>query len=165
MLVKEMSLEECYRALKRTNFGRLACAQGGQPYVVPIFFVYDGTHMYGSNIYCLSTIGLKIEWMRTNPLVCLEIDDVKNPFDWMSVVVLGHYQELLDTAEYEVARRHAYDLLLSKRALWWEPAAVPGVHGERHQSFSPIYYRIFIDHLAGRQGLPEEKESQRSSLS
>lgn len=160
MLVKEMTLEECYRALKSANLGRLACAHADQPYVVPIFFAYDGKHLYGSNIYCFSTIGLKIEWMRANPLVCLEIDDLKNACDWMSVVVLGHYQELLDTAEYEVTRRHAYELL-SERALWWEPAAVPGAHGEQRQSFSPIYYRIFIDHLTGRQGLPDQEKSQR----
>lgn len=160
MLVKEMTLEECYRALKSTNFGRLGCAHEDQPYVVPIFFAYDGTHLYGSNIYCFSTIGLKIEWMRANPLVCLEIDDVKDACDWMSVVVLGHYQELLDTAEYEVTRRHAYELL-SERALWWEPAAVPGAHGEQRHSFSPIYYRVFIDHLTGHQGLPDQERSQR----
>ena len=151
MLVEEMSLEECYKALKSSNFGRLACAHEDQPYVVPISFAYDGVHLYGSNIYCFSTIGLKIEWMRANPLVCLEIDEVKSACEWMSVVVLGHYQELLDTAEYEVTRRHAYDLL-SKRALWWEPAAVPGGHGIQ-KSFSPIYYRIFIDHLTGRRGV------------
>jgi nitroimidazol reductase NimA-like FMN-containing flavoprotein (pyridoxamine 5'-phosphate oxidase superfamily) len=129
---------------------------------VPIFFAYDGTHLYGSNIYCFSTMGLKIEWMRANPLVCLEIDDVKNPSDWMSVVVLGRYQELVDTAEFQVARRHAYDLL-SERALWWEPAAVPGVHGEHGQTFSPVYYRIFIDHLSGRRGVAEPREMQKNS--
>jgi nitroimidazol reductase NimA-like FMN-containing flavoprotein (pyridoxamine 5'-phosphate oxidase superfamily) len=160
MLVKEMTLEECYRALKSTRLGRLGCAHADQPYVVPIFFAYDGAHLYSSNIYCFSTIGLKIEWMRTNPLVCLEIDDVKNASDWMSVVVLGHYQELLDTAEYQVTRRHAYDLL-SERALWWEPAAVPGGHGDHEQSFSLIY-RIFIDHLSGRRGVAEPGEKQKN---
>jgi hypothetical protein len=163
MLVKEMTLEECYRALKGTNLGRLGCAHADQPYVVPIFFAYDGNNLDGSNIYCFSTIGLKIEWMRANPLVCLEIDDVKNSSDWMSVVVLGHYEELVDTPEYEVARRHAYDLL-SERALWWEPAAVPGVHGEQSQTFSPIYYRIFIDHLSGRRGFGEPGEMQKELL-
>jgi nitroimidazol reductase NimA-like FMN-containing flavoprotein (pyridoxamine 5'-phosphate oxidase superfamily) len=154
MLVREMTLEECYRALKNNHLGRLGCAHEDQPYVVPIFFAYDGAHLYGSNIYVLSTIGLKIEWMRANPLVCLEIDDVKAPSDWLSVVVLGHYQELLETPEYEITRRHAYDLL-SEHAQWWEPAAaVAEGHGEQIEPFSPIYYRIFIDHLSGRQALP-----------
>lgn len=154
MLVKEMTLEECYRALKSNHLGRLGCAHNDQPYVVPIFFAYDGAHLYGSNIYALSTIGLKIEWMRANPLVCLEIDNVKTPRDWLSVVVRGHYQELPDTPEYEITRRHAYDLL-SGHAQWWEPAsAVAAGHGEQAESFSPIYYRIFIDHLSGRQALP-----------
>lgn len=154
MLVKEMTLEECYRVLKDNHLARLGCAHNNQPYVVPIFFAYDGTHLYGSNIYVFSTIGLKIEWMRANPLVCLEVDNVKNPRDWLSVVVLGHYQELLDTAEHEITRRHAY-ALLSEHAQWWEPAAaVAAGHGEQIEPFSPVYYRIFIDHLSGRQATP-----------
>jgi nitroimidazol reductase NimA-like FMN-containing flavoprotein (pyridoxamine 5'-phosphate oxidase superfamily) len=154
MLVKEMTLEECYLVLKDNHLARLGCAHNNQPYVVPIFFAYDGTHLYGSNIYVFSTIGLKIEWMRANPLVCLEIDNVKNPRDWLSVVVLGHYQELLDTAEQEITRRHAY-ALLSEHAQWWEPAAaVAAGHGEQIEPFSPVYYRIFIDHLSGRQATP-----------
>ena len=153
MHVKEMTLEECYRALKTAHLGRLGCAHDNQPYVVPIFFAYDGTHLYGSNIYLLSMFGLKIEWMRANPRVCLEIDNVKNSHDWMSVVVVGRYQELLDTPEYEVTRRHAYDLL-SEHASWWEPAAaVAAEHADQSASFIPIYYRIFIDHLSGRLGL------------
>jgi nitroimidazol reductase NimA-like FMN-containing flavoprotein (pyridoxamine 5'-phosphate oxidase superfamily) len=103
-------------------------------------------------------MGQKIDWMRANPLLCLEIDDVKNQWDWMSIVILGHYQELPDDPEHEVARRHAYELL-RKRAIWWEPAAVTVAHSEEHAPLSPIYYRIFIDHMTGRRGLPEPEVS------
>ena len=34
-----------------------------QPYIVPIYFSYDGKHLYG-----VTTLGQKIEWMRSNPL-------------------------------------------------------------------------------------------------
>src|SRR5512143_2152579 len=91
MIVHEMTEDECRSALARVSFGRLACAHDGQPYVVPIYFSYDGTHLYGlsapGQIYGFSTLGQKIEWMRANPLVCVEIDDHTSHNEWMSVVV------------------------------------------------------------------------------
>ena len=49
--------DECRAALGRVNFGRLACARDNQPYIVPIYFAYDGHHVYG-----FSTPGQKIDW-------------------------------------------------------------------------------------------------------
>lgn len=154
MLVREMTLSECHAVLKRATIGRLACSHEGQPYIVPIFYIYDGAHLYGSNIYCFSTVGLKIDWMRTNPLVCLEVDELKSASDWTSVLVFGHYQELPDTPEHEVSRQRAHELL-SQRARWWEPGSAPGVHPTEHESASPVYFRIVIHHLTGREGIPE----------
>src|ERR1700694_3039062 len=69
MLIHEMTEDECRAALEQVSFGRLACARGDQPYIVPIYFSYDRKHLYG-----VTTLGQKIGWMRSNPLVCLEID-------------------------------------------------------------------------------------------
>ena len=157
MLIKEMTSTECRRLLASTNLGRLGCAQNGQPYVIPIYFAFDGEHLFGTSVFCFSKIGQKIEWMRANPLVCLEVDDVRSPNDWTSVVVLGHYEELPDTAEHQLTRRHVHQLL-SKRAVWWEPASVAVADSDPHQSFSPIYYRIYIDHLTGRRCFPNAKD-------
>ncbi len=70
MLIHEMTEDECRAALERVSFGRLACAHKDQPCVLPIYFSYDGKHLYR-----FGTLGQKIEWMRCNPLVCLEIDE------------------------------------------------------------------------------------------
>src|SRR5262245_26666519 len=63
MIIREMTEDECRDVLARMNFGRLACARDNQPYVVPIYFSYHGGYLYG-----FSTMGQKIEWMRSNPL-------------------------------------------------------------------------------------------------
>jgi nitroimidazol reductase NimA-like FMN-containing flavoprotein (pyridoxamine 5'-phosphate oxidase superfamily) len=81
MLISEMTEKECRQFLSRSAFGRLACARGNQPYVVPIYFVYEPDHLYG-----FSTFGKKVEWMRSNPLVCVEIDEVPNHFNWTSLI-------------------------------------------------------------------------------
>ena len=74
MLIQELTRQASLDLLARTRFGRLACAQGAQPYVVPFYFVYDNDCLYS-----FSTIGQKIEWMRANPLVCVEADEVVSP--------------------------------------------------------------------------------------
>ena len=118
MLISELSGDESLDLLARTQFGRLACAKGDQPYIIPMFFAYEHRH-----IYCASTLGRKTEWMRANPLVCLEVDEVTSPQKWVSVVVCGRYRELPDTPEYEDERQHVWSLL-QRRPVWWEPAYV-----------------------------------------
>ncbi len=150
MLIHEMTEDECRAALEQVSFGRLACARGDQPYIVPIYFSYDRGDLYG-----VTTLGQKIEWMRSNPLVCLEIDQRKNHHNWMSVVVFGRYEEILDTPEYEHVRAHALEVL-QKRTMWWEPACVPT--GKREQR-SPIFYRIHIEQMTGRRATPGPVEA------
>ena len=159
MFIHEMTEDECRTALGRTSFGRLACARDNQPYVVPIYFSYDGKHLYGfstpGQIYGFSMLGQKIEWMRSNPLVCLEIDELTSHHQWMSVVVSGRYEELPDTPEFGPDRVHAHEVL-QKRAMWWEPAYVATEHREQ---LTPIFYRIHIKQMTGRRATPDPVEA------
>jgi nitroimidazol reductase NimA-like FMN-containing flavoprotein (pyridoxamine 5'-phosphate oxidase superfamily) len=149
MFIHEMSENECRAALKRASFGRLACAHDNQPYVVPTYFASEGLHLYGC-----STLGQKVEWMRANPRVCVEIDERTSPDDWMSVIVFGHYEELPDTLENKVARARALELL-QRRAMWWEPAYVSASHRDLPHSSTPISYRIHIDRMTGHRATPD----------
>ena len=159
MLIHEMSQEECRKALSETSFGRLACARDNQPYVVPVYFVFDGEHQYGhgaQHLYLFSSFGRKIEWMRANPLVCVEIDEVKGHDDWVSVVVFGRYEELPDTPECRCARARAHELL-QKRAMWWQPAFVAVAHHEPPSDFTPVFYRIRVERLTGHRATPDPR--------
>ena len=153
MLIHEMTEDECGTALEQVDFGRLACARGDQPYIVPIYFSYDRKHLYG-----ITTLGQKIEWMRSNPLVCLEIDERTSHHQWMSIVVFGRYEELPDTPEYEYARAHALEVL-QKRPMWWQPACVAT---ERREQRPPILYRIHIDQVTGHRATPDAIEGAAS---
>ena len=156
MYIHEMTDEECQRALKRATFGRLGCARDNQPYIVPIYFEYDGEHIYGC-IYGFATLGQKIEWMRSNPLVCLEIDERSSREQWMSVIVYGHYEELTDTPEHAGVRLQAH-ALLQEHTMWWEPACVAAEHRDRPHSFTPVFYRIHIDRITGHRATPDVAE-------
>ena len=149
MFIHEMSENECRIALKHASFGRLACARDNQPYVIPTYFASEGVYLYGC-----STLGQKIEWMRANPRVCVEIDERTGHEEWMSVIVFGHYEELPNTLENKMARARALELL-QRRAMWWEPAYVSASHRDSPHSSTPISYRIHIDRVTGHRATPD----------
>jgi len=71
MLIHELTEHECRDVLKRTNLARLACSRHDQPYIVQIHFDFDG-----GSFYSFSALGQEIDWMRANPKVCVEVDDI-----------------------------------------------------------------------------------------
>jgi nitroimidazol reductase NimA-like FMN-containing flavoprotein (pyridoxamine 5'-phosphate oxidase superfamily) len=119
---------------------------------VPIYFAANGGHIYG-----FSTLGQKIVWMRDNPLVCVEADEIISSAEWRSIVVFGRYQELPDELQWAAARHYAHRLL-EKRPIWWEPAYVSSTHRGQLHSAQPIFYRISIDQITGHKGQPEEHD-------
>ena len=152
MFIHEMNEFECRQALEQATVGRLACARDNQPYVVPIYFALHREH-----VYAFTTLGQKIEWMRANPRVCLEIDNRIGHDQWQSVVVFGEYEELPDLPEYEAARTKALELL-QKRAMWWQPAYIGAAHRDLPHSEKPIFYRISIERMTGHRATPDPGE-------
>jgi uncharacterized protein len=154
MLISEMSGEQCRDLLARVGFGRLACANQNQPYIVPIYFAYDRDRIYG-----FTTLGRKVEWMRANPLVCVEVDEVVSHFRWSSVVILGRYEEFPDTPEYREARLQA-ERRLEKRAMWWQTAyAASQVRNRGLQQARATFYCVHIDEITGRRATADRVES------
>ena len=149
MIIQKLSREECLNFLKEIKFGRLGCVRDKQPYVVPIYFVSDEKHLYA-----FTTLGQKIRWMRANPLVCVEADQVIDHLHWTSVVVLGKYQELDDKFSLRGLREYALELL-QHRTMWWQPAVVTTRDSEFADRAAPhIFYRIRIDEISGRRAGP-----------
>jgi uncharacterized protein len=153
MFIHEMSVAECHSALRKATIGRLGCALNNQPYVVPVNFAFDGTYLYG-----FTTLGQKVEWLRNNPLVCFEVDEITGQNDWMSIILFGSYQELPDKVEYAEARMKAY-AVLHKRVVWWEPAYISQQHRDHPHSLTPIFYRIHINKITGHRATSKEPQT------
>ena len=145
MVVQDLTRQESLALLARTRLGRLGCTQGSQPYVVPVYFAYEDNALYS-----FATLGQRIEWMRANPLVCIEVDEIVDQQQWESVIVFGRYEELPDTSEWQGARAVAYQLL-QKSPMWWEPAYVQSIHGGTPRPLVPIVYRIHIARITGHR--------------
>jgi nitroimidazol reductase NimA-like FMN-containing flavoprotein (pyridoxamine 5'-phosphate oxidase superfamily) len=153
MLISEMSGDECRDLVARLGFGKLACSHQNQPYIVPIYFAYEPDHLYG-----FATLGRKVEWMRSNPLVCVEVDEVLSHFHWSSVVVLGRYEEFPDSPEYTAVRLQA-QLRLEKRALWWQTAYVASHARSEPGPANAVFYCIHIEEITGRRAMSDPVES------
>ncbi len=154
MVIKEMTAEECGTFLATASLGRLGCSLNDQPYVVPIYFTYEPGYLY-----VLSTLGQKIEWMRANPQVCVQVDEVVNQSQWTSVIARGAYQELSEP-QYTDEREHAQKLL-GKRYRWWQNPL-----GERQlrvgdQLINPLFFRIHIDSMSGLRAVDEAGKEPR----
>jgi nitroimidazol reductase NimA-like FMN-containing flavoprotein (pyridoxamine 5'-phosphate oxidase superfamily) len=149
MRISEMQDRECRDILARLGFGRLGCARDNQPYIVPIYFAYEPDHLYG-----FATLGQKIEWMRSNPRVCVQADEVLSNDNWISVVALGRYEELPDTPAYANERGKAQSLL-EKRSMWWQTSYVGSNVRSQSEAPSPVFYCVHIDEISGLRASPE----------
>jgi len=153
MHIHELTKKESLETLTRLKFGRLDCSRDNQPYIVPVYFACHDRHLYS-----VALLGQKIEWMRANPLVSLEAEEIVDHYHWTSVVVQGRYEELLDTPERR-ERTLAHELL-QDRPLWWQPALVPiAAHVVAPKESTSVYYRIHIDQVSGRRAQPNSVEA------
>ncbi len=150
MLIQELSRQESLELLARAHLGRLACAHKSQPYIVPFYFASDNEYLYS-----FSTVGQKIEWMRANPKVCVEADEVVSPQRWMSVIVLGRYEELPDIPEWRGARENARKRLAQRNATWWEPGYAKTIVHDSERPLATLFYRIHVEQITGRRASPE----------
>jgi nitroimidazol reductase NimA-like FMN-containing flavoprotein (pyridoxamine 5'-phosphate oxidase superfamily) len=142
MEVNQMAADECKAVLEHASLGRLGCSYENQPYVIPIHFAYDNEYLY-----VFSTFGQKVKWMRANPKVCVQTDQIESQGEWISVIVNGEYEEL-PAPQYSVERKHASSLL-AKRYHWWLNAL-----GERQMrvgenSIEPLFFRIRVQSMSG----------------
>lgn len=145
MNVIDMTRQESILVLSGNRIGRLACARENQPYVVPFHYVFSDHHLYS-----FSLMGQKVDWMRQNDQVCVQVDEMESARNWQSVVVFGTYEELPATPQWERERGRAWSLL-QQHANWWEPGDLKPVSQAAAGASAHLFYRIRINTLTGRQ--------------
>lgn len=85
---------EIEEVLTKQLVGRIGCHARDTTYIVPVSYAYDGKYIYGH-----TGEGMKIEFMRINPAVCFEVEEIKDMANWKSVVSWGQFEELNDHEE------------------------------------------------------------------
>lgn len=102
-----LNTSEIERLLSRQIFGRIGCSSGDKTYVVPISYAYDGEF-----IYCHTHEGMKIDYMRRNPHVCFQADQLHNMANWQSVIAWGDFEELNDPEKRKQALYKLHERIL-----------------------------------------------------
>ncbi|MBL0373620.1 pyridoxamine 5'-phosphate oxidase family protein [Rhizobium sp. KVB221] len=145
MIIREMRHSDCTALLSESRLARLACCRDNIPYVVPIYF-----HYVSNRIVSFSMPGQKIEWMRANSHVCLEIEHFIDKRRWKCLLVNGLFEELTGDDQ----RESAWTALQTDND-WWEPGSLkPGpqvVTSDR----SHIFYAVNIESMSGREAIDE----------
>lgn len=94
--IRALTPSQIDEVFEQTIIARLGVYSAGEVYVVPVTLVKEGDFLYGH-----SRLGKKIQMMRANPKVCIQLDQIRDLFSWRSVVVQARYEEL---SELEAAR-------------------------------------------------------------
>ena len=97
-MLRQLSENETRELLASGRVGRLGCIADGSPYVVPVSYI-----LRDDRIYIHSPEGRKIEALRANPRACLQVDEIRDQYEWRSAIAFGDYHEIHDLDERELA--------------------------------------------------------------
>jgi nitroimidazol reductase NimA-like FMN-containing flavoprotein (pyridoxamine 5'-phosphate oxidase superfamily) len=136
-MTKILNETEARSLIAAGRIGRLGCVDNGEPYVVPVNYVFEDM-----TIYSHSLPGRKIEALRTHPRACLQVDEIRDDFNWRSVIAYGNFEEIrVPTDRRTILRKllERFPLLTPVESLIAEDAAAP----------DSVVFRIVVDRISG----------------
>jgi len=79
--------------LKEQTIGHLGCVlDSGEPYIVPVNYLYKD-----DGIYIHSLPGQKLDALRANGKLCLQVEKIDDSCRWQSAIAFGEFQEIKRT--------------------------------------------------------------------
>jgi nitroimidazol reductase NimA-like FMN-containing flavoprotein (pyridoxamine 5'-phosphate oxidase superfamily) len=143
MKMGELTREEMDGVLQRQTVAHLGCQRGGRPYVLPLNYAWDGEAVY---VHALG--GAKIDIMRENPQVCVQVDEVEGPISWRSVVGWGRFEELRGDGAAR-AMQILVDRLAPPNPNGWADPFVPPLIADK-----VVLFRVRLAETSGRYATP-----------
>jgi len=135
---QEMTENESRELLASKNFAHLGCVlEGNIPYVVPVNYL-----LVNGSVYIHSLEGTKLEALRENPSACVQVEDVRSPFNWRSAIAFGTFEEV---SNGDVRSEVLEEILAHFRLL----TPVEGLEVKRGITEDPVVFRVRIDRLTG----------------
>jgi nitroimidazol reductase NimA-like FMN-containing flavoprotein (pyridoxamine 5'-phosphate oxidase superfamily) len=134
---RDLTTDECHALLARHNVGRIAFTRHDRVDIEPISYVSDGEWIFGR-----TSVGAKLATLLHHPWCAFETDEVRDIFDWDSVVVKGTFY-ILDPEEGSPDTYRRAQKLVQK--------LVPGTFTARDPTpHRDILFGIFIHEISGR---------------
>ena len=139
-MLGELTPTEVEDVLVNGVIGRIGCLSSGRPYVGPVCYAYADGSVYGHSVE-----GQKLSALRDNPLVCFEVEDVRDLSNWRSVIAWGRPEELSGAEAAEGMR-----LLVERVMPMLAPGAASAHPGPDGPHRTASVYRIRLQERAGR---------------
>ena len=138
-MTRMLSEMEARNLIAGGRIGRLGCVANGEPYVVPINYVFED-----GSIYSHSLPGRKIDALRANPRSCLQLDEIENNFEWRSVIAYGNFEEIRIPSD----RSSILSKLLGR---FPQLTPVESVMARDAGAPDSVVFRIIVDRITGEQ--------------
>ena len=135
--MKPLQEVEAKELLSTRKIGRLGCVDNGEPYVVPINYLFED-----GNIYSHSLPGRKIDALRAHPRACLQVDEIYSDFEWRSVIAYGDFEEIRTPSD----RQPILSKLLARFPLL---TPVESVMAQDASAPASVVFCIHIDRITG----------------
>lgn len=89
-MIKHLDENAARALLSEQKFAHLGCVlKDGEPYVVPVNYLY-----LDETIYIHSLPGKKLNALRANGKICLQVEKIEDGYTWRSVIVSGEFEEI-----------------------------------------------------------------------
>lgn len=145
-MLGELNSSQIENVLQGEVIGRIGCHADDITYVVPVSYVYDGVYAYAH-----TKEGLKIEMMRTNPMVCFEVDVIENMSNWRSVIAWGKFEEIKKPEERKAGMQKLIDRIMPLMTSETTPHhAMVEAHSKDVGNMPGIVFRIKLNKKTGR---------------
>ena len=138
--IDEMSLKEIQVLLQKVGYGHLGYIHEGKPYVMPMNY-----YLQKEDIYIFTTEGMKTHDIDANPEVCLQVEEIHEPFHWRSVIVTGQAERLTEQQDVDRAMQ-----FIKERNPTLSPAINRTWIDAQGRSEVIAIYRIYPGEMSGR---------------
>ncbi|MFX0558601.1 pyridoxamine 5'-phosphate oxidase family protein [Maribacter sp. CXY002] len=146
---------ECIDILRNNYLGHLAFISNKKPYVLPITFFFDEAN---NSIISYAIEGHKINAMRKNKAVSLEVEEIDTVNNWRSILLHGTFEEL-----HQIDAKHKLHLFtqgVKKMVTEKEhmhPEFISDFSVQLNTKGMPVVYRINIISMTGKQRKPKKE--------
>lgn len=145
----DLTSSECIRLLKKNYIGHLGFISQGDPYVIPITFYFNQAD---NTIISYSEEGHKINAMRENGSVSLQVEEIISNSNWQSVLVHGTFEEIKGSNAKYLLHQFAEGVKnIFKVKEHAHPEFISEFSSKTYSGGIPIVYRINISEMKGKR--------------
>ncbi|TFG74082.1 MAG: flavin mononucleotide-binding protein [Flavobacteriales bacterium] len=145
----DLTSNEGIRILKNNYIGHLGYISQSEPYVIPITYYYNPSD---NTIISYSEEGHKINAMRKNGSVSLQVEEIVSNSNWQSVLAHGTYEEIKGSNAKHLLHLFAEgvkNILNVKEHK--HPEFISEFSSKTYSGGVPVVYRIKIRDIKGKR--------------